>query len=284
MKRIFLGATAFAALLFSSCGKNDNASTDLTGAWQLESFTVAGQPPTPNDCQKKSVYVFTQNQLTSHDFNKNEGTGHCEYDKTVETYKIEGNLIKDANDPNGKGIPFSISGNTLTLTIEENGQKETLNLKKINQAELDAILATINNGGSNNNGGGNNNNGGNNNGGGNSNTGKTIANLDGIWQVVSVIENDVIETLGDCQKKISMKITGNQALLYEFEEETGVCRYKTDREVFTILNETTIEIEGTRIFVSITGDNLTLTTVKNARRNITVYKRITQAQLDALLR
>ena len=32
MKRIFLGATAFAALLFSSCGKNDNASTDLTGA------------------------------------------------------------------------------------------------------------------------------------------------------------------------------------------------------------------------------------------------------------
>ena len=151
MKRIFLGATAFVALLFFSCGKNDNASTDLTGAWQLESFTVAGQPQTPNDCQKKSVYVFTQNQLTSHDFNKNEGTGHCEYDRAVETYKIEGNLIKDANDPNGKGIPFSISGNTLTLTIEENGQKETLNLKKINQAQLDAILATINNGGGNNN-------------------------------------------------------------------------------------------------------------------------------------
>ena len=31
------------------------------------------------------------------------------------------------------------------------GQKETLNLKKINQAQLDAILATINNGGGNNN-------------------------------------------------------------------------------------------------------------------------------------
>jgi len=42
MKRILLGATAFVALLFSSCGKNDNASTDLTGAWQLESATVAG--------------------------------------------------------------------------------------------------------------------------------------------------------------------------------------------------------------------------------------------------
>jgi lipoprotein len=32
MKRIFLGATAFVALLFSSCEKNDNASADLTGA------------------------------------------------------------------------------------------------------------------------------------------------------------------------------------------------------------------------------------------------------------
>ena len=43
MKRIFLGAMAFVALLFSSCEKNDNASADLTGAWQLESATVAGQ-------------------------------------------------------------------------------------------------------------------------------------------------------------------------------------------------------------------------------------------------
>ena len=276
MKRIFLGATAFVALLFSSCEKNDNASTDLTGAWQLESATVAGQSQILGDCDKKTVYVFTQNQLTFHEFETNRSTRNCDYDNHVETYKIEGNLIKDANDPNEKGIPFSISGNTLTLTMEDNGQKGNLNLKKINQAQLDAILATINNGGGNNNGG--------NNGGGNSNTGKTIANLDGIWQMVSQTENDVIATLDDCEKKTSMKITGNQALLYEFEEETGVCRYKTDREVFTILNETTIEIEGTRIFVSITGDNLTLTTVKNGRRNITVYKRITQAQLDALLR
>ncbi|EJU29733.1 lipocalin-like protein [Capnocytophaga sp. CM59] len=151
MKRIFLGATAFAALLFSSCGKNDNASTDLTGAWQLESATVAGQSQILGDCDKKTVYVFTQNQLTFHEFETNRSTRNCNYDNHVETYKIEGNLIKDANDPNGKGILFSISGNTLTLTIEENGQKETLNLKKINQAQLDAILATINNGGGNNN-------------------------------------------------------------------------------------------------------------------------------------
>ena len=276
MKRIFLGAMAFVALLFSSCEKNDNPSADLTGAWQLESFTVAGQPQTPNDCQKKSVYVFTQNQLTSHDFNKNEGTGHCEYDRAVETYKIEGNLIKDANDPNEKGIPFSISGNTLTLTIEENGQKETLNFKKINQAQLDAILATINNGGGNNNG--------NNNGGGNSNTGKIIANLEGIWQIVSETENDVIEQFDNCEKKASIKISGNQILYYDFEQKSIGCVSEMKVKNFTVSTDTTIEVERKRHFISITGDNLTLTTVENGRKRIIAYKRITQAQLDALLR
>ena len=276
MKRIFLGAMAFVALLFSSCEKNDNASADLTGAWQLESATVAGQSQILGDCDKKTVYVFTQNQLTSHDFNKNEGTGHCEYDRAVETYKIEGNLIKDANDPNEKGIPFSISGNTLTLTIEENGQKETLNFKKINQAQLDAILATINNGGGNNNG--------NNNGGGNSNTGKIIANLEGIWQIVSETENDVIEQLDNCEKKRSIKISGNQILYYDFEQKPIGCVSEIKVKNFTVSSDTTIEVERKRHFISITGDNLTLTTVENGRKKIIAYKRITQAQLDALLR
>ena len=76
MKRIFLGATVFVVLLFSSCEKNDNPSADLIGVWQLESATVAGQSQILGDCDKKTVYVFTQNQLTFHDFNKNKGTGH----------------------------------------------------------------------------------------------------------------------------------------------------------------------------------------------------------------
>ena len=276
MKRIFLGATAFVALLFSSCEKNDNASTDLTGAWQFESFTVAGQSLTIGGCEKKSVYVFTQNQLTSHVFETNTRTGNCQYGKRVEKSYIEGNLIKDANDPNEKGIPFSISGNTLTLTIEENGQKETLNFKKINQAQLDAILATINNGGGNNNG--------NNNGGGNSNTGKIIANLEGIWQIVSETENDVIEQLDNCEKKRSIKISGNQILYYDFEQKPIGCVSEIKVKNFTVSSDTTIEVERKRHFISITGDNLTLTTVENGRKKIIAYKRITQAQLDALLR
>ena len=276
MKRIFLGAMAFVALLFSSCEKNDNPSADLTGAWQLESATVAGQSQILGDCDKKTVYVFTQNQLTFHEFETNRSTRNCDYDNHVETYKIEGNLIKDANDPNGKGIPFSISGNTLTLTIEENGQKETLNFKKINQAQLDAILATINNGGGNNNG--------NNNGGGNSNTGKIIANLEGIWQIVSETENDVIEQLDNCEKKRSIKISGNQILYYDFEQKPIGCVSEIKVKNFTVSSDTTIEVERKRHFISITGDNLTLTTVENGRKKIIAYKRITQAQLDALLR
>ena len=59
MKRIFLGATAFVALLFSSCEKNESTSTpqDLIGIWQVESVSVEGSSVTIplDDCSKKTA-------------------------------------------------------------------------------------------------------------------------------------------------------------------------------------------------------------------------------------
>ena len=286
MKRIFLGAMAFVALLFSSCEKNESSSTtqDLIGIWQVESVSVEGSsvPISLDDCSEKTAFVFTQTQATFYDFDQDTGRNLCKYDIEGGPYVVKGNLIYDVEER--ESFPFSISGNTLTLTKKEEGVPLVMKFKKITQAQLDASLASANKAGGNNNGSANNNGSGNNNGGGNSNTGKTIANLDGIWQVVSQTENDVIATPDDCEKKTSIKITGNKIFSYEFDQENGTCRKKTEQQVFTILNETTIEIEGTRIFVSITGDNLTLTIVNNGRRKIIAYKRITQAQLDALLR
>ena len=144
MKRILLAAMASIALLISSCGKSDDSSGDITGIWQKESETVNGQSQTIDDCEKKSAVVFTQNQLTSHDFI--EHAGACRYSKQVDTYKIEGNTIKSNEDPS-ISFPFSVSGNTLTIEAV-NGQETTiLKYRKITQAELDAILATVNNGG-----------------------------------------------------------------------------------------------------------------------------------------
>jgi len=144
MKRILLAAMASIALLISSCGKSDDSSGDITGIWQIESETVDGQSQTINDCEKKSAVAFTQNQITFHDFS--EVPGFCRYSKQVQDYKIEGNAIKSNEDPS-ISFPFSVSGNTLTIESVNNGKKTILKYRKITQAELDAILATVNNGG-----------------------------------------------------------------------------------------------------------------------------------------
>ncbi len=144
MKRILLTAMASIALLISSCGKSDDSSGDITGIWQKESETVDGQSQTIDDCEKKSAVVFTQNQITFHDFSYRPG--FCRYSKQVHTYKIEGNAIKSDEVPS-ISFPFSVSGNTLTIESVNNGKKTIIKYKKITQTELDAILATVNNGG-----------------------------------------------------------------------------------------------------------------------------------------
>ena len=142
MKRILLAAMASIALLISSCGKSDDSSGDITGIWQKESETVDGQSQTINDCEKKSAVAITQNQITSHNFS--EVPGFCRYNKHVDAYKIEGNTIKSDEDPS-ISFPFSVSGNTLTIEFVENTKKFVFKYKKITQAQLDAILATVNN-------------------------------------------------------------------------------------------------------------------------------------------
>ena len=140
MKRILLAAMASIALLISSCGKSDDSSGDITGIWQKESETVDGQSQTIDDCEKKSAVVFTQNQMTTHDFIENAGA--CRYSKQVHTYKIEGNAIKSDED-SSISFPFSVSGNTLTIEFVENAKKFVFKYKKITQAELDAILLLL---------------------------------------------------------------------------------------------------------------------------------------------
>ena len=145
MKRILLAAMASIALLISSCGKSDDSSGDITGIWQKESETVNGQSQTINDCEKKSAVAITQNQITSHNFS--EVPGFCRYNKhVVHAYKIEGNTIK-SNEDSSINLPFSVSGNTLTVESVRGQEKTIIKYKKITQAELDAILATVNNGG-----------------------------------------------------------------------------------------------------------------------------------------
>ena len=143
MKRILLAAMASIALLISSCGKSDDSSGDITGIWQKESETVNGQSQTINECGKMTV-IFNQNQATTHSFSKH--TGVCKYYKHIDTYEIIGNTIKGLGEDD-EPFTFSLSGNTLTFESVNGQEKTILKYKKITRAELDAILATVNNGG-----------------------------------------------------------------------------------------------------------------------------------------
>ena len=262
MKRILLAAMASIALLISSCGKSDDSSGDITGIWQKESETVDGQSQTIDDCEKKTVVVFTQNQMTSHDFIENAGA--CRYSKHVEAYKIEGNVIKSDED-SSISFPFSVSGNTLTIEFVENTKKFVFKYKKITQAQLDAILATANN----NNGGGNNN----------------AQNLEGIWQIESETINGQSQTINECEKKTVAVFTQNQITTHDFIENAGVCRYSKSTKSYRIegnvIKSDTDPDES--LSFSVSGNTFTIKFVENAKIFVFKYRKITQAQLDAIL-
>ena len=135
---------AILATVNNNNGGGNNNAQNLEGIWQKESETINGQSQTIDDCEKKSAVVFTQNQLTFHDFIENAGASR--YSKQVHTYKIEGNAIKN-NEDSSINLPFSVSGNTLTVESVRGQEKTIIKYRKITQAQLDAILATVNNGG-----------------------------------------------------------------------------------------------------------------------------------------
>ena len=122
-------------------GRNNNAQ-NLEGIWQIESETINGQSQTIDECGKTTV-IFNQNQATTHSFSKDIGV--CKYHKNIDTYQIIGNTIKGLGGED-ESFTFSLSGNTLTFEIIRNGEKGIHKFKKITQAELDAFLATVNNG------------------------------------------------------------------------------------------------------------------------------------------
>ena len=258
MKRILLAAMASIALLISSCGKSDDSSGDITGIWQKESETVNGQSQTINECGKTTV-IFNQNQATTHSFSKS--TGVCKYYKHIDTYQIIGNTIKGLGGED-ESFTFSLSGNTLTFEIIQNGKKGIHKFKKITQAELDAFLATVNN----NNGGGNNN----------------AQNLEGIWQKESETVDGQSQTIDECGKT-TIIFNQNQATTHTFSKNAGVCKYYKHIDTYEIIGNT-IRLGKDEFFsFSLSGNTLTFEIIGKGKKSIYKLKKITQAELDAIL-
>ena len=260
MKRILLAAMASIALLISSCGKSDDSSGDITGIWQKESETINGQSQTIDECGKMTV-IFNQNQATTHSFSKH--TGVCKYYKHIDTYEIIGNTIKGLGEDD-EPFTFSLSGNTLTFESVNGQEKTILKYRKITQAELDAILATVNN----NNGGGNNN----------------AQNLEGIWQKESETINGQSQTIDECGK-MTVIFNQNQATTHSFSKHTGVCKYYKHIDTYEIIGNTIKGLgEDDEPFTfSLSGNTLTFESVNGQEKTILKYRKITQAELDAIL-
>ena len=260
MKRILLTAMASIALLISSCGKSDDSSGDITGIWQKESETINGQSQTIDECGKMTV-IFNQNQATTHSFSKH--TGVCKYYKHIDTYEIIGNTIKGLGEDD-EPFTFSLSGNTLTFESVNGQEKTILKYRKITQAELDAILATVNN----NNGGGNNN----------------AQNLEGIWQKESETINGQSQTIDECGK-MTVIFNQNQATTHSFSKHTGVCKYYKHIDTYEIIGNTIKGLgEDDEPFTfSLSGNTLTFESVNGQEKTILKYRKITQAELDAIL-
>ena len=122
---------------------------------QLLTYKIEGNAIKSNeDASISFPFSVSGNTLTIESVHGQEKT-ILKYRKITQT-ELDA-ILATANNNNGGGnkirigkdefFSFSLSGNTLTFEVIGKGKKTIYKLKKITQAELDAILATVNNGG-----------------------------------------------------------------------------------------------------------------------------------------
>lgn len=288
MKKVIFLTMAFIALLFSSCGKEDSSSTPegLVGIWQVESTTIEGQLDILDDCAKKTVLVLTQDKATLHHFVSEPVTGKCIYTKVEKNYKQEGNTIKNTDDTQ-ESYTYTLSGDTLTLTSKKNGVSTIYKWKKIAQTQLDAILASVDNGRENNNSdnsGNNNNNGGNNNSSGDD---SVATAMQGIWQIEEAHSTKEDSNFTDCEKKSVFIFTQSRFIKHSFgiEKRTDNCTYEYNATNYRMEGSTIRDLDNPNevATIRVTGDRLYFIVTTHEAVVTLTLKKITQAQLDTIL-
>lgn len=116
-------------LLFVSCEKNENdtpeedngTETELLGIWNYISYIDTDGEEPATDCEKNQIIDFQESgvfRFTYYD----DSTGTCEetQDATGEwAYISDGVIELDYGNNDVYEVTYSISDNTLTLTIDE---------------------------------------------------------------------------------------------------------------------------------------------------------------------
>lgn len=98
-----------------SCSKDDDNKTDqnlLVGKWQFDSRTLDGEPLELSECEKKGLYIFTEDELTGYTYEGEE----CEIEKIeVFNYVREGDKLIVENEE--MTIEYTIEKLTKTTLV-----------------------------------------------------------------------------------------------------------------------------------------------------------------------
>ena len=109
--------------------------------------------------------------------------------------------------------------------------------------------------------------------------------ITGIWQIESETVDGQSQTINDCEKKSAVAFTQNQITFHDFSEVPGFCRYSKQVQDYKIEGNAIKSNEDPSISFpfSVSGNTLTIEFVENTKKFVFKYKKITQAQLDAIL-
>ncbi|PKA98702.1 lipocalin-like protein [Flavobacteriaceae bacterium MAR_2009_75] len=139
MKKSFILLSAIALGLFSSCSDDDSADSaenSLMGSWQLTAEYDNGEPYELDNCELEETIIFKSDGIYEFvDYDPAEGNeNECvvDDDSSTGTWSIpssgklsisEGSIVIVTD--------YSISGNQLTITFEEEYEGETWTSKSI---------------------------------------------------------------------------------------------------------------------------------------------------------
>ncbi|GET46122.1 lipocalin family protein [Capnocytophaga felis] len=128
MKRIL--TSAFIALtLLVFCGKDDKnldeTNSLLIGVWHIQTKVVNGSLQNLSDCEKKETLVFTDKTINRIESEMKNGV--CiPLGDDIAKYTISDNKIIEISEGEKEEFNFTITNNTLTMTLVEQDDNMTI--------------------------------------------------------------------------------------------------------------------------------------------------------------
>ncbi|GIJ97728.1 hypothetical protein CAPN001_22970 [Capnocytophaga stomatis] len=98
--------------------KTDETNNPLLGTWYIQTKVVNGSLQNLSDCEKKETLVFTDKTINRIESEIKNGV--CiPLGDDIAQYTVSGNKLIEISEGEREEFNFTISGNTLTMTLVE---------------------------------------------------------------------------------------------------------------------------------------------------------------------